>query len=117
MANPANVATTASPATRVVRARGIDAYPSWAPTGDRVAYFAVREGVPTVWVSPVDPTPPARARGATSSAAPDPVARPRPAAGRSLQRHGGTLWSPDAGTILIGELPEPEPTTTVPRAV
>jgi gamma-glutamyltranspeptidase/glutathione hydrolase len=84
--------------TRVVRARGTDAYPSWAPAGDRVVYLAVREGVASIWVSPVDP-PPESDRHARPAAAPVLVSR-----------HGGSpSWSPDGRTIVIGELPEPEP--------
>ena len=91
-------------AVRVTHERGADAYPSWAPTGDRVAYLAMREGLPSVWVSPVDPIP-ADDRPGT------PVTRPRPAADAILvSRHGGTpAWSPDGRTIVIGELPAPEP--------
>ncbi|MGE5243800.1 MAG: gamma-glutamyltransferase [Betaproteobacteria bacterium] len=90
---------------RVVHERGTDSYPSWAPEGDRLAYFAVREGVPSVWVSPVDPIPAGDGPNAR-------VARLRPAADPVLvSRHGGSpSWSPDGRTILVGELPDPEPT-------
>ncbi len=89
---------------RVLRARGIDSYPAWSPSGDRVAFFAVREGVPSVWVAPVDAAP--QGNGADAR-----VPHPHPAAAPILvSRHGGSpAWSSDGRTILIGELPEPAP--------
>ena len=101
---PQTAADARPRAVRVTHERGADAYPSWSPTGDRVAYLAMREGLPSVWVSPVNPIPASDRRGA-------PVTRPRPAAEPILvSRHGGTpSWSPDGTTILIGELPAPEP--------
>ena len=110
---------------RVADARGLEAWPAWSPASDRVAYFAVREGLGSVWVA--DVSPPARDAGdeadAGTSAAlgatrPEPVegARPervgrRPAAPPVLvSRHGGTpAWSPDGHTILIASVPPPEP--------
>ncbi len=91
-------------ARRVTHARGIDGYASWAPGGDRAAFFGVRENVGSVWVVPVDPPPPTDKPNARA-------VRPRPAPQPLLaSRHGGSpSWSPDGRTILIGELPEPEP--------
>jgi gamma-glutamyltranspeptidase len=84
---------------RVTRARGDEQSPSWAPDGKRVAYFAVREGLGSVWVSSVD------ARGETGAV------RARPSSGPVLaSRRGGVpAWSPDGRTILIGAVPDPEP--------
>ncbi len=91
-------------AVRVVHEAGTDAYPAWAPDGLRMAYFAVREGVPSVWVAPVDPIPQRDRPGAR-------VTRQRPSAGPILvSRHGGSpSWSPDGRTLVIGELPDPRP--------
>jgi gamma-glutamyltranspeptidase/glutathione hydrolase len=90
---------------RVVQARGLDGYPSWSPDGDRLAYYAVREGVGSTWVVTVDPLP---EPAATSSRVP----RNRPAPAAILaSRHGGAVaWSPDGRTLAIGEIPDPEPT-------
>ena len=38
---------------RVVQARGADGYPSWSPEGDRLAFYAVREGIGSTWVTSV----------------------------------------------------------------
>jgi len=90
-------------AIRVLRARGMDGYPSWAPGSDRIAFFAVRENVGSLWVVNVDPPP----EGDHASR----VVRQHPAPGPVLvSRHGGApAWSPDGRTIVIGALPEPEP--------
>jgi gamma-glutamyltranspeptidase len=86
---------------RVTRVRGEERWPSWSPDGTRVAYYAVREGLGSVWVSAVD------SRGGSGDAI-----HTRPAAGPVLaSRHGGApAWSPDGRTILIAAIPEPEPT-------
>lgn len=91
-------------ARRVTRVRGIDAYPSWAPDGTRAAFFAVREGVPSVWVADIEPAAPADRPNAHPL-----IRHPQPAP-MLVSRHGGApAWSPDGRTLLIGQLPEPEP--------
>ena len=48
--------------TRLLRARGLEGFPSWSPDGSRLAFFGIREGVGSVWVVGVeDPVPPADA--------------------------------------------------------
>lgn len=90
--------------TRLVQARGTDGYPSWSPEGDRLAFYAVREGIGSTWVTAVDPLP--ESDRATARA---PRARPsHPPI--LVSRHGGAgAWSPDGRTIAIGEVPDPEP--------
>ncbi len=85
---------------RVTRVRGDEYWPGWSPDSARVAYYAVREGLGSVWVSAVD------ARGEGGDAI-----HTRPAPGAILaSRHGGTpAWSPDGRTILIAAVPDPEP--------
>jgi gamma-glutamyltranspeptidase len=85
---------------RVTRVRGDEQSPAWAPDGKRVAYFAVREGLGSVWVSTVD------ARGETGGAV---RARPAPGPVLASRRGGFPAWSPDGRTILIGAVPDPEP--------
>jgi gamma-glutamyltranspeptidase len=89
--------------TRVTRVRGAEASPSWAPNGDRIAFFAQREGLGSVWVAAVDP-PAARDRERET-------VRPRPSAPAQLvSRHGGApAWSPDGRRIVIAELPPLDP--------
>lgn len=41
---------------RVFRVRGTESAPSWAPDGSRIAFFAVREGVGSVWVTAIEPS-------------------------------------------------------------
>lgn len=91
-------------ARRVMKTRGLDAFPSWAPDGGRAAFLAVREGVASVWVATIDPLPASDRPNAR-------VSRRRPEATPVLvSRHGGVpAWSPDGRTILIGQLPPPEP--------
>jgi gamma-glutamyltranspeptidase len=90
--------------TRVLRARGAESFPTWSPDGKRIAFFAVREGVGSVWAMAVE------------DAAPDgetvPPARLRPAETPILvsRRGGAPAWSPDGKRIVIANLPPPDPT-------
>jgi gamma-glutamyltranspeptidase len=95
----------ASGPVRIVQARGLDGYPSWSPDGNRLAYYAVRDGIGSTWVTIVDPLPPEGAKTAR-------VPRSRPASGAILvSRHGGAVaWSPDGRALAIGEIPDPQPT-------
>lgn len=103
-------ATAAAPAgdrppavTRVTRVRGEESAPTWAPDSERVAFYAVRDGVGSVWVATVEPPAPAPKE--------EPVARPRPAAPPQLvsRRGGMPAWSPDGRTLLVAGLPDPQP--------
>lgn len=86
--------------TRVTRIRGLEGFPAWSPDGARLAFYAVREGLGSVWVTAVDP--PSREASA---------ARQRPAEQPVLaSRHGGVpTWSPDGRRLAIGEIPPPDP--------
>ncbi len=88
---------------RVTRVRGEESSLSWAPDSQRVAFYAVREGVGSVWVAIVDPPP--REPNEPS------VPRPRPSAPPQLaSRIGGApAWSPDGRTLLVSGMPEPQP--------
>ena len=91
-------ASRSGPASRLTRTRGYEAYPAWSPEGDRIAFYAVRDGVGSTWVEDVGAS-----RETTQSALPSrPVAPPV-----LVSRHGGSLsWSPDGHTIAIGEVPD-----------
>ncbi|MDP2052272.1 MAG: gamma-glutamyltransferase [Acidobacteriota bacterium] len=90
-------------ATRVGRVRGHEAYPSWAPDNTRIAFYAVREGIGSVWVTAIEP---ARPEGTE-----EPEPRPKPAAPPQLvsRKGGAPAWSPDGKTLLVSGLPDPQP--------
>ncbi len=90
-------------ATRIVRVRGHEAYPSWAPDNTRLAFYAVREGIGSVWVTAVEP---ARPEGTE-----EPLPRAKPAAQPQLvsRKGGAPAWSPDGKTLLVSGLPDPQP--------
>jgi gamma-glutamyltranspeptidase len=90
--------------TRLTRVRGAEAYPSWAPDGSRIAYYAIRENVGAVWaLSTADAS-----AGSTGESLPGrrPVAPPV-----LVSRQGGApAWSPDGRRIAIANLPLPDAT-------
>ncbi len=90
-------------ATRVVRVRGSEAYPSWAPDNQRLAFYAVREGIGSVWVATIEPPRPEGTE--------EPQPRAKPAAQPQLvsRKGGAPAWSPDGRTLLVSGLPDPEP--------
>ena len=74
--------------TRVdARARRREPSPSWAPDNQRIAFYAVREGVGSVWVAAVEP-PRARRRRGSASRAPKPAAPPQLVSRRAARRRG-----------------------------
>jgi gamma-glutamyltranspeptidase/glutathione hydrolase len=88
------------PAVRLARQAGYDGFAEWSPDGSRLAYYSVRDGVGSTWVTGVD---------ALSEADPLSAARPVPPPAL-VSRHGGTLaWSPDGRFLAIGEIPDPDP--------
>ena len=89
--------------TRIARVRGNEAYPSWAPDNVRIAFYAVREGIGSVWVTAVEPP---RAEGTE-----EPLPRAKPAAQPQLvsRKGGAPAWSPDGKTLLVSGLPDPQP--------
>src|SRR6185503_12726629 len=87
------------PAIRFARLAGYEGHPSWAPDGNRLAYYAVRDGLGSTWVAGI------ASLNDNGSGPSRPVAPPV-----LVSRHGGTVsWSPDGQTLAIGEIPEPEP--------
>lgn len=97
---PGDRADTPRP-RRVLRARGDDDRPAWAPAGDRVVFRAVRDGVASLWVTQVDPPPDEDGTVARVRPLPSPVLVSR--------RGGAASWSPDGRTIAVADLPPPEP--------
>lgn len=100
-------ASTGSPRTprvvRVTRVRGVEGRASWAPDNQRIAFYAVREGIGSVWVTPVEPPRPDPNE--------DPIPRAKPAAPAQLASRVGGMpaWSPDGHTLLVAGLPDPDP--------
>ena len=90
-------------ANRITRVRGNEAYPSWAPDNSRLAFYAVREGIGSVWVAVAEPPRPEPTE--------DPLPRAKPAAQPQLvsRRGGAPAWSPDGKTLLVSGLPDPQP--------
>lgn len=84
---------------RIVEGRGDEWSPTWAPDGQRIAFAATRDGVGSLWVTPVDPGPRSTA-----------TAPPAPAGGPVLvsRRAGQIAWSPDGRTLLVTGAPDPE---------
>ena len=80
-----------------------EAYPSWAPDNVRVAFYAVREGIGSVWVTAVEPPRPEGTE--------EPQPRAKPAAQPQLvsRKGGAPAWSPDGKTLLVSGLPDPQP--------
>ena len=54
-------------ANRITRVRGNEAYPSWAPDNTRIAFYAVREGIGSIWVATAEPPRPDAERGAAAA--------------------------------------------------
>ncbi|CAN5793799.1 hypothetical protein BH18ACI5_BH18ACI5_12230 [soil metagenome] len=93
--------------TRLTRVRGLESSPSWAPDSGRIAYFAAREGLGSVWV---DVAQPSRSANAPEDPRVQPM-RPRPATQPVLvSRHGGApAWSPDGRRLVIASVPPLDP--------
>lgn len=90
-------------ANRITRVRGTEAYPSWAPDNTRLAFYAVRDGIGSIWVATAEPPRP--------EAGEDPLPRAKPSAPPQLvSRRGGVpAWSPDGKTLLVSGLLDPQP--------
>jgi gamma-glutamyltranspeptidase/glutathione hydrolase len=90
-------------AIRMTRVRGAESYPSWAPDNARVAFYAVREGIGSVWVAVAEPPRPEGVE--------EPLPRAKPAAQPQLvsRKGGAPAWSPDGKTLLVSGLLDPQP--------
>jgi gamma-glutamyltranspeptidase len=88
------------PAVRLARQTGFDGFAAWSPDGARLAYYSIRDGIGSTWVTVVN-----------SLSDGDALSPGRPMSPSVLvSRHGGTLtWSPDGRLLAIGEIPEPDP--------
>ena len=88
------------PAVRLARQSGYDGFAEWSPDGARLAYYSVREGSGSTWVTVVNPLSDGDALSPGRPVSPSVL----------VSRHGGTLtWSPDGRLLAIGEIPEPDP--------
>jgi len=86
------------PVVRMARQPGYDGYAEWSPDGTRLAYYSVRDGVGSTWVTSVNAVSDRDAPGRAGSES------------MLVSRHGGALaWSPDGRSLAIGEVPEPDP--------
>ncbi len=90
-------------ATRITRARGFESFPTWSPDSQRIAFYAVREGLGSVWVATVEPAQP------EGTADPEPRLRPSAPPQLVSRKGGAPAWSPDGRTLVVSGLPDPQP--------
>ena len=96
--------------SRLARVRGIEGFPAWSPEGDRLAFFAVRDGTGGVWVAGVPDVLGAAPASPAAEGGGVPAPRPRAIGPAVLvSRHGGApAWSPDGKRLAIANLPLPD---------